>query len=56
MSVINRLFRQAERAENRAYRLRSRGIARAARKDERLEAKAAFNRDVLNSWDDERWG
>lgn len=56
MSVINRLFRQAKRAEHRADRLRARGSSRALAKAEKLESKAAFNRDVLNSWDDERWG
>jgi hypothetical protein len=56
MSLISKLFNQAERSELRAEVLRAKGTARALAKARRLEAKADFNRSVLNSFDDERWG
>lgn len=56
MSVISRLFNGANRAEDKAERLRARGNLRSNQRARRLEEKAQFKREVLASWDDERWG
>lgn len=55
MSVISRLYRQAERAEIRSDILRAKGTPRALAKARRLMEKAAFNREILNTWDEYRW-
>lgn len=56
MSVIDRLFNGANRAEDKAERLRARGGLRNLQRARRLEQKAASNRQTLADWDKERWG
>lgn len=55
MSVIQKLYNQANRAADKAERLRAKGGLRRIQKARRLEEKAAINRDILATWDDERW-
>lgn len=56
MGVIARLYREANRAEDKAERLRAKGGLRRIQKARRLEEKVAMNREILHNWDEERWG
>lgn len=62
MSAIGKLYGQMVRAAERAERLKAkrpvsgvRGVRRQ-QKIRRLEALSLHNREMLDSWDDDRWG
>jgi len=56
MSVQSKLARQAERAEDKAVILRAKGGLKRELRAKRLEQKAALNWQILEDWNDERWG